>query len=103
MTAIRETLSMSKPASPGRKAQRTAKWARIMTKWLITYRHASGPRWNIVDFGGATGAEFHRVVDRMAIRKDHGRLVGRTKHGDLFEMILIQVNGGALGDPLCRI
>ena len=23
--------------SPGRKAQHTAKWARIMTKWLVKY------------------------------------------------------------------
>jgi hypothetical protein len=74
-----------------------------MTKWLIAYRHARGPRWNIVDFGGATGAESRGVVDLMAIRKDHGRPVGRTKRGDLFEVILIQVKGGARDDPLCRI
>ena len=85
---------MSTPASPARKAQRTAKWARTMTKWLIAYRHARGPRWNIVDFGGATGAESSGVVDLMAIRKDHGRPVGRTKRGDLFEVILIQVKWG---------
>jgi len=65
-----------------------------MTKWLITYSHTRGARWNIVEFGGVTGAESRGVVDLVAIRKNHGRPAGGTKRGDLFEIVLIQAKGG---------
>ncbi len=85
--------------SPGKKAQHTPKWARTMTKWLVTYSHRTGARWNLVDFGGKTGVEARGVVDLVAIRKDH--LENRTglKRGDLLEIVLIQTKGGTAPPP----
>jgi hypothetical protein len=88
-----------KTMSPGKKAQHTAKWARTMTKWLITFSRRSGARWVIVDFGGRTTAESRGIVDLMAVRKDHRRAGPGLKRGDLLEMILIQVKGGASAPP----
>lgn len=85
--------------SPGRKAQHTAKWARVMTKWLITYSRRAGARWNLVDFGGRTGAESRGVVDLVAIRKNHWQSVSGLKRGDLFELVLIQTKGGSAPRP----
>ena len=88
-----------KVLSPGKKAQHNAKWARTMTKWLITYSRRKGARWNLVDFGGKTKAEARGIVDLMALRKDH-RYEGRwLKRGDLFEIILIQTKGGSAPLP----
>ncbi len=80
--------------SPGKKAQNTAKWARTMTKWLVTYSRQTGAKWNVVDFGGKTKSEARGIVDLMAIRKDHRRDVPGLKRGDLFEIVLIQTKGG---------
>jgi hypothetical protein len=55
-----------KDLTPGEKAQYTAKWARTMTKWLITYTRRKGVRWNIVEFGGVTGSESRGIVDLLA-------------------------------------
>lgn len=85
--------------SPGRKAQHTAKWARTMTKWLITYSRRKGARWNLVDFGGSTKSESRGIVDLMAIRKDHRQDVSGLKRGDLFEIVLIQTKGGSAPRP----
>jgi len=52
--------------TPWKKAQYTAKWARTMTKWLITYTRRKGARWNIVEFGGVTGSESRGIVDLLA-------------------------------------
>ena len=38
---------MSMGMSPGKKAQPTAKWARTMTKWLVTYSRRTGAKWNV--------------------------------------------------------
>lgn len=85
--------------SPGKKAQHTAKWARTMTKWLVTYSRRNGARWTIVDFGGKTKSESRGIVDLMAIRKDHRRHTPALKRGDLFEMVLIQTKGGSAPLP----
>ena len=85
--------------SPGKKAQNTAKWARTMTKWLVTYSRQTGAKWNVVDFGGKTKSEARGIVDLMAIRKDHRKDVHGLKHGDLFEIILIQTKGGTASRP----
>jgi hypothetical protein len=85
--------------SPGRKAQHTAKWARTMTKWLVTYSRQAGARWNVVGFGGDTGAEARGVVDLVAIRKDHRRHGRGLKRGDLLEIVLIQTKGGESRRP----
>lgn len=85
--------------SPGQKAQHTAKWARTMTKWLVTYSRRKGARWTIVDFGGATGSESRGIVDLMAVRKDHRTESAQLKRGDLFEIVLIQTKGGSAPLP----
>jgi hypothetical protein len=83
--------------SPGQKAQHTAKWARTMAKWLVTFTRRTGARWNVVDFGGK--AEARGIVDLMAIRKDHRHDGPGLKRGDLFEIILIQTKGGSSPRP----
>lgn len=84
----------SRLLTPGKKAQHTAKWARTMTKWLVTYSHRHGARWNVVDFGGKTKSESRGIVDLMAIRKDHSRSRPGLKRGDLLEIVFIQTKGG---------
>jgi hypothetical protein len=85
--------------SPGEKAQHTAKWARIMTKWLITFNQHTGAKWRLVEFGGKTGSESRGIVDLLAIRKKHSHQGDGLKRGDLFEMILIQTKGGSARWP----
>lgn len=91
--------SNTQSMSPGKKAQHTAKWARTMTKWLVTYSQRTGAKWNLVEFGGKTGAESRGIVDIMAIRKDHGNEAPDLKRGDLFEIVLIQTKGGSAPRP----
>ena len=88
-----------KGLSPGKKAQRTAKWARTMTKWLVTYSRQTGAQWNLVDFGGKTKSEARGIVDLMAVRKDHRENSPGLKRGDLFEIVLIQTKGGTAPKP----
>ena len=64
--------------SPGKKAQHTAKWARTMTKWLITFTRRSGARWNLVDFGGRTKVVQPRD-QRLKIKLDCPRLPNTTE------------------------
>lgn len=70
-----------------------------MTKWLVTYSHRRGAKWNVVEFGGKTKAESRGIVDLMAIRKDHQAGKAGLKRGDCFEMILIQTKGGSAPRP----
>jgi len=85
--------------SPGKKAQRTAKWARTMTKWLISFNRQSGARWNLVDFGGITKSESRGIVDLLAVRKNHRTDMSGLKRGDILEMVLIQTKGGSAPRP----
>lgn len=85
--------------SPGRKAQKTARWARIMTKWLITFAGGAKTQWKFVEFGGPTGSESRGIVDILAIRKDHGREAVGIKRGDCFELVIIQTKGGSSPRP----
>jgi len=86
--------------SPAEKAHRTGKWAKTMTKWLMTYTSKGSKPWQIVSFEGPKGRESRGIVDVLAIRKDHTEPKDETlKAGDLFEIILIQVKGGASPDP----
>jgi hypothetical protein len=89
----------SEKMSPGKKAHHTAKWARTMTKWLVTYSQRTGAKWNLVDFGGQGKAESRGIVDLIAIRKDHRRDGPGLKRGDLFEIVLIQTKGGSAPRP----
>jgi hypothetical protein len=91
--------TMNDELLPWKKAHHTAKWARIMTKWLVTYSRRTGAKWTIVDFGGKTKAEARGIVDLMAIRKDHRQDKAGLKRGDLFEMVLIQTKGGSAARP----
>jgi len=86
--------------SPAEKAHRTGKWAKTMTKWLMTYTSKGSKPWQIVSFEGPKGRESRGIVDLLAIRKDHREPKDEPlKAGDLFEIILIQVKGGGSGDP----
>lgn len=82
-----------------RKASRTACWAKIMTKWLITRGQSGGPRWHVVNFLGPGNCESRGVVDLLAVRKDHGQRDGVVKRGDLFDLVLVQVKGGSAPPP----
>src|SRR5882672_4512978 len=89
-------------------AIRTAKWAVTMTKWRIGFETGGkkvgantdrSKRWQLVPFPGPNGRESAGIVDILAIRRDH-RLANRIiKRGDFFEIILIQVKGGAARRP----
>jgi hypothetical protein len=82
-----------------RKAQRTARWAKTMTKWLISRRHKNGTKWHVVNFVGSNNAGSRGIVDLLAIRKDHRTNNSKIKRGDLFEVVLIQVKGGCAPFP----
>lgn len=85
--------------SPGRKAQRTSRWAKTMTKWLITKTGDAGVRWKFVEFGGANGNESYGIVDILAVRKNHKPPREGLKRGDLLDIVLIQVKGGSARRP----
>ena len=75
-------------------AHRTSRWAKTMTKWLITKNCKNGAKWHVVNFVGSANSESRGVVDLLAIRKDHHCQNTSLKSGDLFEVVLIQVKGG---------
>lgn len=81
------------------KALGTAKWARTMTKWLITHSSKGGVKWQLVEFGGENGHESYGIVDMVAIRKNHTLPANGGKRGDIFEIVLIQVKGGSAAFP----
>ena len=93
-----------KPASvkwreAAQKASRTACWAKIMAKWLITWGQSGGARWHVVNLLGPANCESRGVVDLLAVRKDHGTQDDVVKKGDLFDLVLIQVKGGTAPPP----
>jgi hypothetical protein len=94
-----KTVANASVLSPGKKAQRTARWARTMTKWLITFAGGARTRWQFVEFGGHKGAESRGIVDILVIRKDHGYAQKGLKRGDRFEIVLIQSKGGDAPSP----
>jgi len=85
--------------SPPEKALRSSKWAKTMTKWLISMSTSRKSRWRFVEFGGPTGAESRGIVDFLAIRKDHGFESQSVLRGDLFEIVLFQTKGGSARMP----
>ncbi len=80
-------------------AHRTSRWAKTMTKWLITKNCKNGAKWHVVNFVGAANSESRGIVDLIAIRKDHHCQNTEIKIGDLFEVVLIQVKGGSAPFP----
>jgi hypothetical protein len=85
--------------TPSQKAHHTATWARTMAKWLITHSAKGGVKWQVVQFNGAGKQESRGIVDMIAIRKKHGASELNQHRGDLFEIVLIQVKGGAAKFP----
>lgn len=83
----------------GIRAHRTARWAKIMTKWLITRKSGNGAKWHVVNFLGPNKSESRGVVDLLAIRKNHRLVMRKSSRGDLFELVLIQVKGGGAPFP----
>lgn len=79
---------------PHELAHDTARWARIMSKWLITHSSKGGVKWQVVSFNGKGGQESRGIVDMIAIRKNHKFSTQDIKAGDLFEIVLVQVKGG---------
>ena len=79
----------------------TQRWAVTMTKVAIRQAVARSPfpRWHFVTFGGRGGSESRGIVDLIAIRKDHGTPRKKLKRGDTFQIVLIQVKGGAAAYP----
>jgi len=93
------TPSVAKDMTSSEKALRTAIWARIMTKYLISRSSKGGVKWQLVEFNGKKRQESYGIVDLIAIRKDHKKSQNGGKRGDLFEIILIQVKGGTARFP----
>lgn len=89
-----ESLEAKRRSEITRKALHTAKWARTMTKWLITHSGKGGVKWRLVEFGGKNGHESKGVVDMIAIRKDYKTIADGGHIGDLLDIVLIQVKGG---------
>jgi hypothetical protein len=91
--------------TPVWKAIARDKYTEILFRALInriserkTWR--SGHRWRLVSFRGPRGGEWIGTVDIIAIRKDTAKKPQKIiKWGDLFEIILIQMKGGAAKKP----
>jgi hypothetical protein len=79
------------------KVRGTGKTANTLAK-ALAMRYAY--RWQFIDFRGPGGQESAGVVDILAIRKSGAKpeVVG-LKALDLFDIILIQVKGGAARGP----
>jgi len=90
---------MARKSTAQAKALRTAKWAKIMTKWMISHSRKGGVKWQVVSFDGKGGQESKGIVDMIAIRKNHSASAINRYRGDLFEIILIQVKGGSARFP----
>ena len=56
-------------------------------------------KWQLVTFVGAKKSESVGIVDMLAIRKDHRQPDNGLKRGDLFQVVLIQIKGGAAAFP----
>lgn len=80
-------------------AHRTSRWAKTMTKWLITKNCKNCAKWHVINFVGSANSESHGIVDLIAIRKDYHSQNSNIKIGDLFEIVLIQVKGGCASFP----
>lgn len=92
------TVSKKHSAAPA-KASRTCRWAKTMTKWLISWGRAKGVKWHVVDFVGPNGCESRGIVDLLAVRKNHAMHDATVKRGDLLDIVLIQVKGGRAPFP----
>lgn len=79
------------------KAHATGRWAEIIFRALSS--RVAG-RWQFVSFRGPGRGEWRGVVDVLAVRKNTAQpLQPGLKRGDLLEVVLIQVKGGAARTP----
>lgn len=92
--AVRETAHTRKWRDAAAKAQRTWRWAITMTRVLIK-RSAERRAWRVVDFHSRAGFESAGIVDLVVVRRD----CSRPSRGDLLELVLVQVKGGAAPWP----
>ena len=80
-----------------KKAANTDRWTEILFR-ALTSRIAQ--RWRFVSFRGTGGGEWRGIVDVLAVRKDTSKRVHEVlKSGDLLEIILVQMKGGAARMP----
>jgi len=88
---------VAKKKTPVEKARRTDRWTEIILRAVST---RVAKRWRFVSFRGKDRGEWRGVVDVLAIRKDtHAPRQPSLKRGDLFDIILIQMKGGAGQTP----
>jgi hypothetical protein len=83
--------------TPSEKARHTDRWTEIILRAVST---KVAKRWRFISFRGKGKGEWRGVVDLLALRKntmEPGRYP--LKRGDLFEIILIQMKGGAARRP----
>ena len=99
MTAGQKAALTKRKRKTATKALHSARWARIMTKWLITHSSKDGVKWQLVSFNGKGGQESYGSVDMIAVRKNHKLSDANQHRGDLFEIVLIQVKGGSAEFP----
>lgn len=91
-------LKSSHSRTPQEKAAETARWAETLFRALV--RRAQSRRWRFVSFRGDGGGEWRGVVDVLAVRKDTSQPANKSlKRGDLFDVVLVQLKGGASGWP----
>lgn len=88
------------------RVAKTARWAVTMTKVRIR-RVLARTRWQLVTFYGKARGESVGVVDLIALRRDHRKVLPGTKSGDGLQIILIQVERRAATMPTeedgCRL
>src|SRR5438477_11278787 len=83
--------------SAWKKAGNTDRWTEILFR-ALTSRVAK--RWRFVLFRGTGGGEWRGIVDVLAVRKDTSHSNHELfKSGDLFDIILVQMKGGAARKP----
>jgi hypothetical protein len=99
MTDAQNSTSTEKWVLAARRAQRTATWAKTMTKVLIAQSTGSQPAWHVINFLGPNKAEARGIVDLLAIRRNQRVHEAPLKRGDLFEIVLLQVKGGSAKWP----
>ena len=102
--ATKQTDATSPPSTEkwvlaAQRAQRTATWAKTMTKVLISQSSGSQPTWHVINFLGPNKSEARGIVDLVAIRRNQREIEAPLKRGDLFEIVLLQVKGGSAKWP----
>ena len=82
---------------PHAKAHTTGRWAEIIFRALSS---RVAKRWKFVSFRGKGKGEWRGIIDVLAVRKDTTQPANaKLKHGDLLEIVLIQVKGGGARGP----